>query len=141
MRQLTLLLRILFGLAFVVFGLNVVLMSVSGKGFLPQPEQLPEAAAAFFQALTNSHYMLPLIGGVQLASGLMILTGIFTPLGLTLLAPVIVNIVLFHQYVDTQGQAIAYAVLALELFLAYSYGPSFRGVLSPLAKPRWGKKE
>lgn len=138
MRHVTLIARLLFGLAFTVFGLNGVLM-VFGKPFMPPPKEMPEAAASFFQALTNSRYMMPLIGGTQLVSGLLIFTGVLTPLGLALLAPVVVNIVLYHHYVDPSGLGIAYVVLALELFLAYAYGPAFRGVLNPGAKPRWTK--
>jgi uncharacterized membrane protein YphA (DoxX/SURF4 family) len=139
MRHVTLIARMLFGLAFAVFGLNGVLMSVFDKAFMPPPKEMPEAAASFFQALTNTRFMLPLIGGVQLVSGLMILTGVLTPLGLTLLAPIVVNIVLYHHYVDPNGLGIAYVVLALELFLAYAYWPAFLGVLDPRAKSRWSK--
>ena len=138
MRYVTLIARLVFGLAFTVFGLNAVLM-LFGRPFMPPPKEMPEAAASFFQALTNTRYMMPLIGGAQLVSGLMILTGVFTPLGLTLLAPVVLNIVLYHHYVEPSGLGIAYVVLALELFLAYAYGPAFRGVLSPGAKPRWNQ--
>ena len=136
MRYVTLILRVLFGLAFTVVGSNGVLMAF-GKAFMPAPKEMPPAAAAFLQALTDTHYMMPLIGGTQLVAGLLILTGVFTPLGLTLLAPVVVNIVLYHHFVDPSGLAVAYVVLALELFLAYAYGPAFRGVLEPRAKPRW----
>ncbi len=135
-RYVTLIARLLFGLAFTVFGLNAVLL-VFGKAFMPPPKELPQAAAAYFQALTDTGFMMPLIGGTQLVSGLMILTGVFTPLGLTLLAPVIVNIVLYHHCVDPNGLGIAYVVLALELFLAWAYGPAFRGILNPVARPRW----
>jgi hypothetical protein len=82
-----------------------------------------------------------LIGGVQFVSGLMILADVMTPLGLTLLAPVIVNIVLYHHFVDPNGLGIAYIVLALELFLAYAYGPAFRGVLDGHAKSRWNQNK
>jgi uncharacterized membrane protein YphA (DoxX/SURF4 family) len=138
MRYVTLVVRLFFGLAFTVFGLNGVLM-VYGQAFMPPPKEMPEAAASFFHALTNTRYMMPLISGTQLVSGLMILTGILTPLGLTLLAPVVVNIVLYHHYVDPSGLGIAYVVLALELFLAYAYGPAFRGILTPGARQRWSR--
>jgi uncharacterized membrane protein YphA (DoxX/SURF4 family) len=141
MRHVTLIARMLFGLAFTVFGLNGVLMSLFDKAFIPPPQEMPEAAASFFQALTNTRFMLPLIGGVQLISGLMILTGVMTPLGLVLLAPVVVNIVLYHHYIDPNGLGIAYVVLALELFLAYAYWPAFRGVLDPHAKSRWSQNK
>jgi uncharacterized membrane protein YphA (DoxX/SURF4 family) len=128
--------RVLFGLLFTVFGLNGILM-LYGKEFVPQPKEMPQAATAFFGALTDTHYMMPLISGTQLVAGAMLLLGIFVPLGLTLLAPVIVNIVLYHQYIDPSGRPLAYAVAGLELFLAFAYGPHFRGVLNPLAKSRW----
>jgi uncharacterized membrane protein YphA (DoxX/SURF4 family) len=140
MRYVTLIARVLFGLVFTVFGLNGLLM-LFGKAFMPAPEEMPEAAVSFFQALTNTRFMLPLIGGVQFVSGLMILADVMTPLGLTLLAPVIVNIVLYHHFVDPNGLGIAYIVLALELFLAYAYGPAFRGVLDGHAKSRWNQNK
>jgi hypothetical protein len=136
MSALTFVVRLLFGLAFTVFGLNGVLMALD-MAFMPAPEVMPAAAAAFLQALTDSGYMMPLLGGTQLVSGLLILSGACVPLGLTLLAPVVVNIVLYHHVVDPAGLGIAYVVLVLELFLAYAYGPAFRGVLAAGAKPRW----
>jgi uncharacterized membrane protein YphA (DoxX/SURF4 family) len=140
MRYVTLIARVLFGLVFTVFGLNGLLI-LFGKAFMPAPEEMPQAAVSFFQALTNTRFMLPLIGGVQFVSGLMILADVMTPLGLTLLAPVIVNIVLYHHFVDPNGLGIAYIVLALELFLAYAYGPAFRGVLDGHAKSRWNQNK
>ena len=138
MSALTLVVRLLFGLAFTVFGLNGVLMTF-GKAFMPPPPEMPAAAAAFFQAMTDSGYLMPLIGATQLISGLLILGGACVPLGLTLLAPVVVNIVLYHHVIDPAGLGIAYVVLVLELFLAYAYGPAFRGVLGAGAKPRWSR--
>ena len=70
MRYVTLIARVLFGLVFTGFGLNGLLM-LFGKAFMPAPEEMPEAAASFFQALTNTRFMLPLIGGVQFVSGLL----------------------------------------------------------------------
>jgi uncharacterized membrane protein YphA (DoxX/SURF4 family) len=137
MRYMTLIARILFGLVFTVFGLNGVLMSLFGKGFMPMPKEMPEAAVSFFQAMMNTRFFLPLLGGMQFVAGLMVLTGVLTPLGLILLAPIVVNIFFYHHFVDATGLVIAYVVLALEIFLAYAYGPSFRGVLDPRAKPRW----
>jgi uncharacterized membrane protein YphA (DoxX/SURF4 family) len=139
MRPFALTLRTLFGLTFTFFGLNGVLMPLFGIELMPAPSELPAAAAAFLQAMADTRYMLPLIGGTQLVSGLMLLTGIWAPLGLALLAPVVVNIVLYHHFVDPKGLAVAYVVLGLELFLAWAYAPAFRGVLEPRAGLRWGR--
>jgi len=138
MSALTLVVRLLFGLVFTVFGLNGVLLGF-GKAFMPPPPEMPAAATAFLEALSDSGYMMPLIGGTQLAAGLLILSGACVPLGLTLLAPVVVNIVLYHHVIDPAGLGSAYVVLALELFLAYAYGPAFGGVLVAGAQPRWSR--
>jgi len=140
MRPLALTLRTLFGLAFTFFGLNGVLMSCFGIELMPPPPDMPAGAAAFFGAMTDTRYMLPLIGGTQLVSGLLLLSGVWAPLGLALLAPVVVNIVLYHHFVDPNGLAIAYVVLGLELFLAWAYAPAFRGMLDPRAGLRWGRR-
>lgn len=136
MRRLALIVRVIFGLAFTVFGLNGVLLGFD-LAFMPPPPDLPAAAADFMGALAASRYMLPLLGGTQLVAGLMILSGLFTPLGLALLAPVVVNIVLYHLYVDPNGLGIAWAVLAIELFLAWAYAPAFRDMLAARARTRW----
>lgn len=139
MRVLTLIVRVLYGAFFTLFGLNGVMMVFFNKPFMPPPAEMPAATAAFFKAMADSHFMLPLISIVQLASGVMLLTGVFAALGLAMLAPIVVGIVLFHQYVDPSKMLIAYAVLAIELFLAFAYGPAFRGVFHPMPKPRWSK--
>jgi hypothetical protein len=57
------------------------------------------------------------------------------PLALTVLAPVIVNIVAFHLFLAPSGLPLAILVVALEVFLAWSYRSSFRAVLRVRAEP------
>jgi uncharacterized membrane protein YphA (DoxX/SURF4 family) len=111
--------RILLGLVFVVFGLNGFFH------FLPQPPP-PQPAMAFFGALAASGYMLPLIFAAQVIGGALLLLGM-VPLGLVILAPVIVNIVAFHVFLAPDGLPIAVVVAVLALFLGWAhreaYGP------------------
>ncbi len=125
MRTATLIARILLGLIFVVFGLNGFLH------FLPQPE-MPQAAIAFFGGLAAASYFLPLLFGTQVVGGVLLLVGM-VPLGLLLLAPVIVNIVGFHLSVAPNGLPLALVVAALELFLAWVHRNAFRPVFSSSA--------
>lgn len=119
--------RIVFGGVFLLFGLNGFFQ------FLPQPE--PGAAAgAFLGALGATGYMFPLIKGVEVVAGVMLLTGRFVPLALVLLAPVVVNIVAFHL-VLAPPNAVTFLVLTGELYLAWVYRASFRGVLAQKAAP------
>jgi uncharacterized membrane protein YphA (DoxX/SURF4 family) len=114
--------RILLGLVFVVFGLNGFLH------FLPQPP-MSGPPAAFAGALAATGYMFPLIKGTEVVAGALLLSGRYVPLALTLLAPVIVNIVAFHAFLAPAGLALPVVVLALEIVLAWSYRASFRSVL------------
>lgn len=128
MNKLCLIARILLGLIFFVFGLNGFL------GFLPQPE-LPEPASAFFGALFATGYFIPLLKGTEVVCGLLLLIGRFVPLALTILAPVVLNIVLFHVVLAPSGSAVGIVCLILGIFLAWCYRDSFRGVLAANAKP------
>jgi uncharacterized membrane protein YphA (DoxX/SURF4 family) len=120
--------RILLGLLFVVFGLNGFLH------FLPQPP-MSGPPAAFAGALFASGYFFPLLKGTEVAAGLLLLSGRYVPLALTVLAPVIVNILAFHLFLEPSGLPIPLVTLVLELFLARSYRSAFRGVLQSHALP------
>lgn len=120
--------RILLGLLFVVFGLNGFLH------FLPQPP-MSGPPADFAGALVATGYMFPLIKGTEVLAGALLLSGRLVPLALTLLAPVIVNIVAFHAFLAPAGIALPLVIAALELFLARSYRSSFAGVLKVRAAP------
>jgi uncharacterized membrane protein YphA (DoxX/SURF4 family) len=117
--------RVVFGLAFFVFGLDGFLH------FLPQPTTPPpEGAMAFAIALMKSGYMFPLIKGTELVAGALLLSNRFVPLALVLLAPVVVNIVAFHAFLAPAGLGIAIAVLAVELALAWAYRGAYRPLLA-----------
>lgn len=120
--------RVLLGLLFFVFGLNGFL------NFMPTPP-VPPSAGEFLGGLAATGYMFPLIKGTEVAAGALLLAGSFVPLALVLLAPVIVNIVLFHLVLAPGGYGMLAVILGLELFLAWSYRGSFAGVLRADAKP------
>ncbi len=114
--------RVLLGLLFFVFGLNGFL------NFMPTPP-VPAPAGEFLGGLAATGYMFPLIKGTEVAAGALLLAGSFVPLALVLLAPVIVNIVLFHLVLAPGGYGMLAVILGLELFLAWSYRDSFAGLL------------
>jgi hypothetical protein len=110
--------RLLLGLLFFVMGLNGFLQ------FIPQPP-VPGPAGAFAGALAATGYMFPLIKGVEVIGGALLLANRFVPLALALLAPNVVNIVLFHAVLAPAGLPIALVVLALELYAAWSYRSAY----------------
>ena len=120
--------RILLGLFFFVFGLN---------GFfnvLPPPE-LPEPAGAFMGALVESGYFLVFLKLTETVCGFLLLIGRFVPLALTVLAPVVLNIILFHLFLAPAGIVPGLVALVLGVYLAWAYRGSFRGVLAASARP------
>ena len=125
MKYVIVIVRVLLGLLFVVFGLN---------GFLhfmgPMPEMQGQAGA-FITALASSGYIY-VIALLQVLGGLCLLLGArFVPLGLTLLGPVIVNIVLFHVFLEPAGLGRALAISALALFLLWIYRFKFPAIFQP----------
>jgi uncharacterized membrane protein YphA (DoxX/SURF4 family) len=120
--------RISLGLVFFVFGLNGFLQ------FLPQPPA-PEKAMAFAGALAATGYMFPLIKIVEVVAGALLLSNRFVPLALAIVAPNVVNIVLFHAFLAPGGLAIALMLLGLELFLAYAYRNAYASMLHARTAP------
>jgi uncharacterized membrane protein YphA (DoxX/SURF4 family) len=114
--------RLGLGLIFVVFGLNGFFH------FLPMPAPTG-AAAAFAGGLASASYFYPLLKGVEVLAGLMLLANVRAPLALTMLAPIVVNIVAFHVELAPEGLPLAIAILALELYLAWSYRRAFAPLL------------
>jgi uncharacterized membrane protein YphA (DoxX/SURF4 family) len=115
--------RFLLGALFLVFGANKLLH------FIPQPP-LPPAAAPFIGGLAAAGYMFPLLGAVEVVAGALLIAGRFVPLALTVLAPIIVNIALFHTML-APGLGMVVFLLASELYLAWIYRDAFRGLLQP----------
>ncbi len=117
--------RIVLGLAFFVFGLNGFLH------FIPQPP--PEGtAAAYLGGMAASGYMFPFIKGTEVLVGATLLAGRYVPLALTVLAPVMLNVVAFHVFLAPAGTALPLALLALHLYLAFRY----RAVFAPMLAAR-----
>ncbi|HKP94034.1 MAG TPA: hypothetical protein VJS88_09075 [Chthoniobacterales bacterium] len=124
MKYVIVIVRVLLGLMFVVFGSNAFLK------FMPMPE-LHGQAGAFITALISSGYMY-VIAVLQVLGGLCLLLGArFVPLGLTLLGPVIVNIVLYHLFLEPSGLPMALVTAALSLFLLWIYRFKFPAIFQP----------
>jgi putative oxidoreductase len=118
----TLIARILLGLMFLVFGLNLFL------NFLPAvfPSGL---AGQFLTVLIQSHYVL-FIGAIQVASGVLLLVNRYVPLALTMLGPVIVNILLYHLLMAPAGAPLAIIVTILWGLLFFRQRQYFSGLFA-----------
>jgi len=115
--------RILLGLEFLVFGLNIFFH------FLPQPPLPKDVSGQFAGALFVSHHIL-FVGALQVIGGALLLSGWYIPLGLTLLGPVIVNILLFHALMATSGLPVALITTVLWFIVFWSVRRAFAGIFA-----------
>jgi putative oxidoreductase len=128
MKIATIIARSLLGLIFVVFGSNMFLH------FIPMPPPPEGPARDFMTALFVSHYLY-VIGALQVVGGLLLFTGRWAPLGLTLVGPVIVNIVCFHALMAPAGLPMASIVSALAVFLLWRHRGNFAGLVKAPVGP------
>ncbi len=115
----TTILRIILGLGLLIFGLNKFI------GFMPMPE-LPEHAANFMQSLKATGYVLQLVGVFEVFIGLLLIIKKWVPFALLLLAPITVNIVLFHLFLDLPGIGGAIVITVINVILIYKYWKVYR---------------
>lgn len=120
MKVIALIARYLLGLIFLVFGLNGFLH------FIPMP---PPAGLAgqFLGALFVSHYLV-VVFLLQLIPAILLLINRYVPLALTLLAPIIVNILLFHAFMAPEGLPMALLVSVLWVLAALGVRSAFAGL-------------
>ena len=118
--------RYLLGLIFTVFSLNGFL------NFIHQPPPANPLAIQFLVSVSESHFAA-FFFAIQLLGGLLLLSGYFVPLALTVLAAELYNILAFHLTFAPAGipPALVACVLWVLVFLQYRH--SFDGILA--AKP------
>jgi putative oxidoreductase len=118
--------RYLLGLMFTVFGLNGFL------NFINQPPPPNPLAIQFLIAVSSSHFAA-FFFAVQLIGGLLLLSGYFVPLALTLLGAEIYNILAFHLTLAPASIPPALVASVLWILVFLQYRASFKEVL--VAKP------
>lgn len=104
--------RLLLGLIFTVFGANMWLQ------FIPIPPPPEGPAASFMFAIYGSGY-LTVVKVLEVVGGVLLLSGRFTNLALTLVGPVVVNIALYHFFL-VKGQYAMPVVLGVLSLVALS---------------------
>jgi len=88
--------RILLGLIYFIFG-GMGLGIDLGLLHMPFPP-LPETAQGFMKGIMGSGYFFPMLKITEMTCGFLMLTGIAVPLALVIIAPVTLNIIMFHTF-------------------------------------------
>lgn len=129
MKKTVLIARVLFGLLFLVSGFNHVY-------HLPfMPMRLKTGDAGVFAALLISTKYMTVVGVLEFIGGLLLLIGRYVPLGLTVLGPIIVNILMYQLLIAKGGAGLGLALAAIELFLIWANRHSFRGLFDAASGP------
>lgn len=113
----------LLGLIFLVFGLNGFIE------FFPIQDGLNPKALTFITTLQNI-YLFKLIKSIEVICGVLLLSGQFIPLALCCLAPIILNIFLFHFFLEPGELLVGFALLFLEIILILFNFKHFKSLLS-----------
>ena len=105
--------RILLGIIFLVFSANYWLK------FIPVPSPAAESLAAGFMGAIFGSGFLTFVKVLELVSAVLLLSGRYINLALTLLGPIVVNILLFHVLIKQadHGLSILIAILALVVLI------------------------
>ncbi len=114
----------------IVLGLFLVFTVLSGFfQFFPAP-QFNETGAAFLAALFSTGYILTLMTIIFLITGLMFVFNKWSAFGTLLLAPITVNIVLFHIFLDFTGWYSAFILMILNIYLGVIYWSRYKPIFS-----------
>jgi hypothetical protein len=120
MKIVTMIARILLGLVFLVFGANKIVP------FMPATMP-PGVAGQFMGALVSSKYLI-FVGLCEALPGLLLLFNRYVPLALTLVGPVIVNILLVGLLMEPMALPSGLVVTALWFVVFWRVRPAFAGI-------------
>jgi putative oxidoreductase len=117
--QFTKIIRIVLGLLLVVFGAN--------KLFPFIPMEPPSGAAGdFLNSLGATGYIFPILGVLEIFIGVLLLLKKWVAFALILLAPISINILLFHLFLDIPGVVMSIGVAVFNGILIYKLWPQYR---------------
>ncbi len=114
----------LFGLIMINGGLNKFF------NYMPAPEGMPQLAMKLMGAFVESGYMFPLIALTEIVAGLMIILNKTRALGAIIIAPVTVNILLFHIFVAPEGMIVGIIIFLINCWIIFENKNKYYPILS-----------
>ncbi len=113
--------RYLLGLVFFVFGLNHYF------NFIPTGPMPTGVAGQFVAAMMQSHYIW-VVAFFEVVSGILLLVNRYVPLALTVLGPIIVNILIVMILMTPKGLPIGIVITILWLLVFLRVRSAFTGI-------------
>lgn len=103
----------------ILLGLLLLFASIAFFANLGGPPELTPQQQAFFDGLTASRYILPVLKTFELFCGVAFVSGYFVPLATVVFFPIAVNILLTHVFVMPDGLPVAIGVAIAEAFMIF----------------------
>lgn len=116
--------QIFVGILLIIFGLNKFLH------YLPQ-SGAPQEMGMFMKALGQTGYMMPLVGAIQVLTGLSFISNKFVALMAIVIVPVMLNAVLAHLFLDLSGIVASAVLLLLIIIVMYKNKEAYSAILKP----------
>jgi putative oxidoreductase len=115
--------RVLLGLLLISGGINNFLARNPVSNPTPEGDR-------FLSFLQETGYLLHAVAITEIAVGVLLLSGYFLPLALVVFAPILVNIALFHIFVQFAGIETALVAAVLYGYLVYVHRDRLSGLLA-----------
>ena len=123
MKVAAIVIRILMGLMFAFASITFFFK------LMPQPESTGNIKL-FMVGIEASVYLMTTVKIFELLCAVAFLSGRFVPLATVVIFPIILNILLFHAFLQPSGLPIAILLMLGNLFLAYYYRQKFEPMLT-----------
>lgn len=122
MKTATIILRVLLGLIYFVFGWDYFLH------FIPYQPSHTGAAAALKEGLMAAGYLYPMMKTIQIVCGLSLMLNRYAPFSAVVLFPISLNVFLFHTVLVPSGWFMGVLLLVPNLFLGYAWRKYYKGM-------------
>src|SRR6187551_1914637 len=122
MKITTMILRILLGFIYLVFGLDYFLH------FIPYQPNHTGRVAAFKAGLLGVGYFYPMLKSIQIISGISLLVNQYAPFFAVVVFPISLNVFLYHTILVPSGWLMGVILIVTNLFLGYAYRKYYSGM-------------
>lgn len=113
-----------------LLGLLLLFGSIAFFANIAPPPEFNPQQQAFFDGLTASRYILPVIKTFELLCGIAFVSGYFVPLATVVFFPIAVNILLTHVFVMPDGLPVAIGVAIAESLLVFANFEKYKPFLA-----------
>ncbi|CAM4287368.1 hypothetical protein BAMA_04090 [Bacillus manliponensis] len=113
--------RCLLGIVFFIAGLNGYFVIFHFEPFIPTSSKV--------MAIFEFKYLLVFEKSLEIICGVLLLLNRFVPLALVILSPIVVNILLFHLFLDYSLLLIAILLFIMNIYMLFAYRKNFVSLL------------